>query len=409
MSHEIKEKNNAVQDLEMPTEGFSTLTMSKSKEQIPCDHIMASSKACDDCRKKCGKGHVTQETLMKMEEAFDQLNTSTSQSLLKKYLNRFVFDTLKEIQTPLGANLLDCIQSGCENPDSGIGLYASDPDAYAVFNELFDPLIEDYHGFKRSAKHPKSNWGNPNDLKNLDPEGKYVVSTRVRCGRSLDTYPFNPLLTEAQYLEIEQKISTALKSMQGEAKGTYYPLKLMTPVEQQKLIDDHFLFKEGDRFLQSAQACRFWPDGRGIFYNPKKTFLAWINEEDHVRLISMQAGGDLREVYKRLMDVVAELDKLLVFARSDRLGYLTFCPTNLGTTIRASVHIKLPKLSADKEKLDKAAAKYNLQVRGTSGEHSAAKDNVYDISNKRRLGLTEFQALKEMSDGISALIKMETS
>lgn len=81
----------------------------------------------------------------------------------------------------------------------------------------------------------------------------------------------------------------------------------------------------------------------------------------------------------------------------------------LGTTIRASVHIKVPKLAADKSKLDKVAEKYHLQVRGTSGEHTEAVGGVYDISNKRRMGLTEYQAVKEMHDGILEIIKLESS
>ena len=97
----------------------------------------------------------------------------------------------------------------------------------------------------------------------------------------------------------------------------------MDKATQQKLIDDHFLFKEGDRFLQAANACRYWPVGRGIFHNDKKTFLMWVNEEgtfyynimiikrlirflflsDHLRIISMQKGGDLKEVFGRLVKV----------------------------------------------------------------------------------------------------------
>lgn len=97
------------------------------------------------------------------------------------------------------------------------------------------------------------------------------------------------------------------------------------------------------------------------------------------------------------------------FSRDDRLGFLTFCPTNLGTTIRASVHIQLPKLAADKAKLDAIAAKFNLQVRGTRGEHTESEGGVYDISNKRRMGLTEYQAVREMQDGILEMIKMEAA
>ena len=209
------------------------------------------------------------------------------------------------------------------------------------------------------------------------------------------------------YKEMEEKVSSTLSGLEGELKGTYYPLTGMSKQVQQQLIDDHFLFKEGDRFLQAANACRYWPSGRGIFHNDDKTFLVWCNEEDHLRIISMQKGGDLGQVFRRLVKAANEIEKRLPFSHHDRLGFLTFCPTNLGTTIRASVHIKLPKLAFNLSKLEEVAGRYNLQVRGTSGEHSEAIGGVYDISNKRRMGLTEYQAVREMQDGILELIKIE--
>ncbi len=129
--------------------------------------------------------------------------------------------------------------------------------------------------------------------------------------------------------------------------------------------------------LQAANACRFWPTGRGIFHNDDKTFLVWCNEEDHLRIISMQKGGDLGQVYRRMVTAVREIEKRLPFSHHDRLGFLTFCPTNLGTTIRASVHIQLPKLAADKKKLEEVAAKYNLQVRTSTVKASSFGPHGY--------------------------------
>ncbi|XP_045775882.1 arginine kinase isoform X2 [Maniola jurtina] len=353
---------------------------------------------------------VDAATMEKLEAGFSKLQASDSKSLLKKYLTKEVFEALKNKKTSFGSTLLDCIQSGVENLDSGVGIYAPDAEAYSVFAELFDPIIEDYHtGFKKTDKHPPKNWGDVETLGNLDPNNEFIVSTRVRCGRSMEGYPFNPCLTEAQYKEMEEKVSSTLSGLEGELKGTFYPLTGMSKETQQQLIDDHFLFKEGDRFLQAANACRFWPTGRGIYHNENKTFLIWCNEEDHLRIISMQMGGDLKQVYKRLVNAVNDIEKRIPFSHHDRLGFLTFCPTNLGTTVRASVHIKLPKLAADKAKLEEVASKYHLQVRGTRGEHTEAEGGVYDISNKRRMGLTEYDAVKEMYDGIAELIKIEKS
>jgi len=354
---------------------------------------------------------VDTATMEKLDAGFKKLQDATDcKSLLKKYLTKDVYDKLKDKKTSFGSTLLDVIQSGVENLDSGVGVYAPDAEAYAVFADLFDPIIEDYHGgFKKTDKHPAKNFGDVSTMGNVDPQGEFVISTRVRCGRSMKGYPFNPCLTEAQYKEMQDKVSSTLNNMEGELKGKYYPLAGMTKDVQQKLIDDHFLFKEGDRFLQAANACRFWPTGRGIYHNDNKTFLVWCNEEDHLRIISMQQGGDLGQVYRRLVTAVGEIEKRVPFSHDDRLGFLTFCPTNLGTTVRASVHIKVPKLASDKKKFAEVADKFNLQVRGTRGEHTEAEGGVYDISNKRRMGLTEYEAVKEMHDGIKEIIKIEKS
>jgi arginine kinase len=247
-----------------------------------------------------------------------------------------------------------------------------------LFSDLFDPIIEDYHGgFKKTDKHPACDFGDAASFPNLDPNNEFVVSTRVRCGRSMEGYAFNPCLTEAQYKEMEAKVSSTLSGMEGELKGKFFPLTGMEKAVQQQLIDDHFLFKEGDRFLQAANACRYWPSGRGIYHNDAKTFLVWCNEEDHLRIISMQKGGDLGEVFGRLKTAVSDIEKRIPFSQHDRLGFLTFCPTNLGTTIRASVHIAVPKMAKDMANLEAVAGKYNLQVRGTRGEHSEAEGKFF--------------------------------
>lgn len=356
---------------------------------------------------------VDDDTLEYLEAGFKSLNSSKNakhSSRLKRHLTKEIFNKLKGKKTPtFGSSLRDVIQSGVENPDSGVGLYAPDAEAYEVFADLFDPIIEEYHGgFKKTDKHPASDFGNPEDFGDLDPSMEYVVSTRIRCGRSVEGLPFNPNMTEAQYVQLEEKVSTTLKQLDGDHTGTYYPLTGMTKIVQQELIDDHFLFKEGDRFLQTANACRYWPTGRGIFHNNAKTFLVWCGEEDHLRIISMQMGGNVGEVFGRLKEGVAKIEQKIPFSSDERLGMLTFCPTNLGTTIRASVHIKLPKLAAGgQEPLQAVADKFQLQVRGSAGEHSEAKGGLYDVSNRERMGLTEYDAVKKMYDGVAELIKME--
>jgi len=331
-------------------------------------------------------------------------------SLLKKHLSKEVLDKLKETKTSsFNSSLRDVIQSGVENLDSGIGVYAPDAEAYVVFSLLLDPIIEEYHGgFAPTHNHPAPDFGDTNNFGDLDPDAKYIVSTRIRCGRSVEGFPFNPNMNQTQYQDLEKLAETSFASLPEPLAGTYYPLLGMTDETKNQLIEDHFLFKEGDRFLQAANASRFWPTGRGIFHNKDKKFLVWVGEEDHLRIISMQEGGNVGEVYSRLVQGIQAMEKTLKFSQSARFGWLTFCPTNLGTTIRASVHIKLPLLAASgMEKLQAVADKFQLQVRGSSGEHSEAVGGKYDISNRERLGLTEYEAVEKMYKGVEELIRME--
>jgi len=124
----------------------------------------------------------------------------------------------------------------------------------------------------------------------------------------------------------------------------------MTDAEKEQLIEDHFLFKGGDKYLEAAGLEREWPESRGIFHNDAKTFLVWVNEEDHLRIISMQPGASIVEVFTRLADAANKIETKAKFANTDHFGYIATCPTNMGTGLRASVHIKLPKLAKPENK-----------------------------------------------------------
>ena len=328
-------------------------------------------------------------------------------SLLCKHLTPEVFETLKDKVTANGFTLEQAINSGVKNIDSGIGVYAGDKESYTTFAPLFDPIIEEYHGFTTEDSH-KSNL-NPGDLNapNPDPEGKYIVSTRIRVGRNMDKMPLGPAITKKQRDKVEASVVEGLNTLEGELAGSYYPLLGMSKEVQEQLIQDHFLFKEGDRYLDAVGLNRDWPEGRGIYHNNDKTFLVWVNEEDQLRIISMQQGGDIKEVFTRLVNAIKSIETKVPFSYSYHLGYITSCLTNLGTAMRASVHIALPKLAEDMVAFKAITDKYYLQIRGIHGEHSESEGGVYDISNRRRLGITEVEAVQDMYNGVVALIEAE--
>ena len=323
-------------------------------------------------------------------------------SLLARHLTPEVWHRLKDRETRYGVRLEHVIASGLANPDSAVGVYAGDEESYDLFAPLLDPIIADYHGFGPEKRHQSDLDPAHLDAPNPDPEGRYVVSTRIRVARNLCCFPFGSMLSRRERRIVEATVVHALEGLPGELAGRYYPLYEMDEATKERLIMDHFLFKEGDRFLEAAGLNRDWPDARGLFHNEDKTFLVWVNEEDQLRIISMQPGADLQAVFARLARALGELERRLTFARSERLGYLTSCPTNLGTAMRASVHVRLPGLT--EEEIKAIAGEHGLQVRGTHGEHSEAEGGVYDVSNKRRLGITEVEALRQLAQGVRALI-----
>merc|ERR1712051_926362 len=108
------------------------------------------------------------------------------------------------------------------------------------------------------------------------------------------------------------------------------------------------------------------------------------------------------------MGASEEIEKIVKFAYYEKLGYLTACPTNLGTGLRASVHIWLPQLGTRMDELKRIADKYNVQIRGVHGEHSESENHIYDVSNKIRMGRSEVELLQDLYKGIKAIVEEET-
>lgn len=213
---------------------------------------------------------------------------------------------------------------------------------------------------------------------------------------------------------MESFLKQAFASLPPALAGTYYPLSDLTAEQEGELQEGGFLFqKPGPKqLLGAAGAGRNWPEGRGIFHNEKKTVLAWCNEEDHCRIISMENGGDIKGVFERFCHLSHAIKaasesngKSLMY--SDSLGFLGTCPSNLGTGLRGSVKVVLPHLNKDVHKLEEVCASLDLQPRGSAGEHSEAVGAKWDISNKQRIGFTEVQLVQKLIDGITKLLAIE--
>ena len=187
-----------------------------------------------------------------------------------------------------------------------------------------DQIIEKYHGHKKTDSHQAEAASAALDAPDFpDDEADMIKSTRIRVGRNLAGFPLGPALKASDRAKVEKTVTTALDSFDGDLKGTYYSLGSMTEENRMQLIEDHFLFKEGDRFLQACGLNREWPDNRGIFHDDDKTFLVWCNEEDQLRIISMQKGSNIRQVFQRLMTALAKFENVAKFSYDDHLGFIT--------------------------------------------------------------------------------------
>ena len=335
---------------------------------------------------------------------------------MAKCLTPKIYAKLAPLKTPNGFTLDRAIQTGVDNPGHPfimtVGMVAGDEESYDVFADLFDPVIEARHGgFKKTDQHKTDL--NPNNLKGGESlDSNYVLSSRVRTGRSIHGLCLPPFCSRAERREVEKVVTTALNSLEGTYKGKYYALSNMTDEEQQQLIGDHFLFdKPVSPLLLASRMARDWPDARGIWHNDEKNFLIWVNEEDHTRVISMQKGGNMKEVFTRFCDGLNKFEAAIKkdsheFMWKPHLGFILTCPSNLGTGLRAGVHLKIPLLSKN-EKFESTLKLLRLQKRGTGGVDTAAEGGVFDISNADRLGFSEVELVQNVVDGVELLIIME--
>ena len=150
-----------------------------------------------------------------------------------------------------------------------------------------------------------------------------------------------------------------------------------------------------------------------MYVSEDKGFITWVGEEDHLRIMCMNKGTILTDVFERLKTAHDVIDSMegLVFAKSDKFGYVTSCPTNLGTGMRASVHIQLPKLCADgtDTKAKEVCKSLRLSVRGTGGEHTPIVDGVIDISAQERYKIKECEIVNKLYSGLKELVAAEAA
>ena len=327
-----------------------------------------------------------------------------------------VWDKYKDVISsgPAKWTLARAINTGVIYPESFVGCHAGDRESYDDFRDFFYPVIEKYHaGF--SMEEGSAPEGSPSERMDpakigvdlSDSAKDKIVSTRIRVARNLSMFPLNPGGSRESREEIAALMAEVYAGIPADSDlaGEFFLHTTISDAERQALIDDHFLFRGKDRMQAASGYHEHWPHGRGVYLNKAKTFINWVNEGDHLRIISMEMGGDVKAVFARLSagaKIVEEGVKAItgideVFMMHPEFGAVTCCPSNIGTGMRGSVHVMVPNLidAVGFEAIDRLCRERNCQARGTTGEHSEVLDRI-DVSNWRRIGLPEYELVEDM-------------
>lgn len=350
---------------------------------------------------------------MNIQDQIQAIRTNNPDNIMATTFN---LDTFGSMSAQEQAFVLKIIKSGLENPDSQVGAYAMKTTDYDELGWLLDPIIQRYHGISTDYRHT-SDWslqGNY-DLRSIEPD-LANVSMRIRVARNVVGFPLPGSMTAQDRLDFEAKMVEVFEMLIANPRygGRYVSLTPNSPYhigdpEYAKLVADHKMFKDmsNDPYLLSAGISSDWPLGRGMWESHDGKMIVWVNEEDQLRVVSMDTGSDLSIVFNNLRLLLSEIEsKGVAFAISGKYGYVTSCPSNTGTGMRASIHVALPKLVKDLVRLKSIAKYHGLSVRGLGGEHTAyGEGGVVDISPRARLGKTEAEIVKELFMGIAQMLE----
>lgn len=224
-------------------------------------------------------------------------------------------------------------------------------------------------------------------LRGSGPRSDIVISSRIRLARNIGGQRFLTKMTRHQRQAIEHKVRDTILAAQLAPQTLYVDLESAPEVDRQLLVERHLISK------QHAAA----EGARGVAIAENETLSIMVNEEDHLRVQVLRSGLQLEEAWEQINKVDDKLEAKLDFAFHPRFGYLTACPTNVGTGIRVSVMLHLPalKLTGEIEKVFRAAKDMRLAVRGLYGEGTEATGDFYQISNQTTLGKSEEEIISD--------------
>ncbi|NLK75986.1 MAG: protein arginine kinase [Clostridiales bacterium] len=235
----------------------------------------------------------------------------------------------------------------------------------------------------------------------LSAEGDVVISSRVRLARNLENYPFSSKLTDEQAVALVDQVKETTSILAENDNKQYYACNIssLTDIDKSAMVERHIV---SPLLVEKKQTT-------GLILSDDESVSIMINEEDHVRIQAITGGMNLDVAYEQANKVDDILYEKLHFAYDEKFGYLTSCPTNAGTGLRASYMVFLPALSSARmiQKLIEEVGRYGVTIRGIYGEGTKSLGNIYQISNQKTLGNSEREIIDNLNRIILQVIKQE--
>lgn len=228
-------------------------------------------------------------------------------------------------------------------------------------------------------------------------ESDVIVSSRVRLARNIKEFPFKIRMSKVQKEKMLEKIKFITPQIGYGLKFMY--LKDMDDITKMSLVEKNIISPE----LALAE------DDEAILINDEENICIMLNEEDHIRLQVFTSGLDLQNTLNLAVEIDNKLDELLGFSCNEKYGYLTACPTNVGTGLRASVMVHLPalKITGNLSKILHIVNNFGMTIRGMYGEDSQSKGDIYQISNIQTLGMDEKEIILNLENIIKKVVEQE--
>ena len=240
--------------------------------------------------------------------------------------------------------------------------------------------------FGEIAKH-SGEW-----MRGTGPESDIVISSRIRLARNLADFPFIRRCSDEDRVSIERTVRAKMDGIEGWSDVRYVDIEQLAEIDRQFLVERQLISRE----IADADGAR------AVAIDPSEQFSVMINEEDHLRVQVMHSGLDLHSAWNRINALDDQLESLILYAFHPRFGYLTACPTNVGTGLRVSVMLHLPALVITRqiEKVFRSMQRINVTVRGLYGEGSQYTGDFYQVSNQITLGHREEDLVALVGDNV---------